>query len=43
MWKRWVHRKIGDRDVLGREVHWEVRMISILGKVDMTKVTTILG
>jgi hypothetical protein len=19
MWKRWVHRKIGDRDVLGRE------------------------
>jgi hypothetical protein len=35
---------VRDRDVLGREkLCWEVRMTSILGKLERAKVASILG
>jgi hypothetical protein len=46
MCKRWVHGKRGEGGGMcwdERKLHWKVRMIYILGKIEMTKVTCILG
>jgi hypothetical protein len=46
--ERWVHRKQRRHIEIEmyweeRKMHWESRVTSILGKLEMTKVTIILG